>query len=130
MQTYLVLVNPGAGSVDDDVEEAEDASWRRDPDLVAVHDELAQHGDVEVALVDGDEEVRAAVEGADTDTVLVVVGGDGTLHRFVNLLDGIPTRSCCCPVGPATTSPAVSACPRTWSRPPRWRGRVWSGRWT
>ncbi|WP_370327053.1 diacylglycerol kinase family protein [Euzebya sp.] len=74
---FAVLVNPAAGSVG---EEAVDV----DEPLGAVLDVLAELGAVDVIPLEGDDVVERVAAEAPDDTVLVVVGGDGTIHRVVN----------------------------------------------
>ncbi len=77
MRRTLVVVNPRAGSG------RAERVWRR---LVSQHPELADASVVHVNdPTRADELVRAALTGLPER--LVVVGGDGTLHRVVNVLN-------------------------------------------
>ncbi len=70
---FVVLANPSAGSADDDL-----------TDQIA--DRLGQHGDVVLSPIGDDPDDDAPLDRAITEAdgrCLVVVGGDGSLHRTV-----------------------------------------------
>jgi diacylglycerol kinase (ATP) len=89
MRPMVVLVNPSAGSVDgsDDLPAGptDRAALPAGPiaDALAA---LAESADVAVVVVAADTDITAAAEGLEEEGVLVVAGGDGTLHRTLNAL--------------------------------------------
>jgi diacylglycerol kinase (ATP) len=82
VRRLLVLVNPSAGGVDADAPDADGPVARA---LAA----LREVGEVEVLVLSDDAEadVRARAGALGAEDLLVVAGGDGTLHRTVALLD-------------------------------------------
>ncbi|MGI9018638.1 MAG: diacylglycerol/lipid kinase family protein [Euzebya sp.] len=96
MNHFLVLVNPSAGGVETD---DSSAAITMDEELQAVTAELDRHGSVTVESVDSDEDLRRVTRQTDSDTVYVVVGGDGTLHRTLNVLAERPCRYLLIPGG-------------------------------
>jgi diacylglycerol kinase family enzyme len=69
---FLILANPAAGSTEDDLTD-------RLAERLVRHN---RHGDVAVSILDDDATLDRAITEAD-GRCLVVVGGDGSLHRTV-----------------------------------------------
>ena len=96
------------------------AAWERLPEALRLLRGRFGRVPVYPASDPGDAETLAAELAAEVD-VLMVFGGDGTVHEVANGLPVPATApwSPCCPAAPATTWPGRSASPRTrWPRPP------------
>lgn len=83
MPDFIVLVNPAAGSVNN---HETDADPTHDEQVQSILDHLGRLGTVDTVVIGDDQDLRAAGNDAGTSTVYVVMGGDGTLHRVLNVL--------------------------------------------
>lgn len=97
MTKILVLVNPSAGSVDD--EGGGSDPTREEGPLRAAVEQLRKSGSVDVVVMESNDDLRAATADLDEKSVYAVAGGDGTLHRVLNVLKDRPRPYLLIPAG-------------------------------